>query len=103
MKKTSDSARELAKKKAKTGRTDKTGASGMGMTKSGVKAKADYAGTKAFLDASAEGLASIDPYSGRLADTMVTKFKKDDPSGSKANKKANNARDAVFKSYGMGK
>ena len=101
MKKASDSAKELAKKKAS--RTDKTGASGMGMTKYGVETKAKYAANEALLNASAEGLANMNPYNNKLTDVGITKFKKNDSSGSRAIKKSNNARDAVFKSYGMGR
>ena len=95
--------KKAVRKSAPAKRTDKSGASGMGMTKSGVKAKAKDAGDKALYYASGKGLASFDEYSGRMTDKTIEAWADNDPTGSKAYKKSDKARNAVLSIYGMGK
>jgi hypothetical protein len=86
---------------APVNRTDKAGSSGMGMTKSGVKAKAADASNKSLYSSSAKGLATFDRHSGKLVDMTIEEWNKNDSTGSKATKKAADVKKAVLAKYGM--
>jgi hypothetical protein len=83
-------------------RTDKAGSSGMGMTKSGVKALAKDARRESLYESSATGTASRDKYTGRIKSMAIQGFRdSSDKLGKKAEKKAKVAEAAVYKKYGV--
>jgi hypothetical protein len=102
------SAKTSAPKKtdprAASNRTDKTGSSGMGMTKSGVEARAKSAGYDKGATLYPEGIGQSDRYSGLTTwmgykGTPTSKGKK--ISNAQANKIMLQAENKVRKNYGV--
>jgi hypothetical protein len=82
-------------------RTDKTGASGMGMTKSGVRARATSAGLNEINARSFVGGKTKNEYSGLTTGVTVQQFSPKDPQGKQAFKAEKVAKQKVLKAYGM--
>ena len=73
----------------------------MGMTKSGVKARATSAGLNAINDRSWVGGKTTNEYSGLTTGVTVQQFSPKDPQGKQAFKAQKVAKQKVLKTYGM--